>query len=120
MAEYFEEDDKDIEVIYDSTTAFKKEEIKQESKSGLSSVKKEGEASEHKEHDKELELMAKMNLPTQFVYSNGRYQDDIRLSENCRRFCSLCQVEMKDDRAYEAHVRGKKHLKKMIATRLRS
>ena len=155
MDEYFEEDDKDIEVLYDSTgtaAAIKKKKL-QESKN----VKKEAEDPEHhpakkmkmgeyfeedfedkvvkkeeledtkdvkkEEEDdpeqKELELMASMNLPTQFSNSYGRYQD-VKLKEDCPLYCDLCDVEMRTVQAYEAHKTGKKHLKKLIATRLSS
>ena len=148
MDEYFEEDDKDIEVLYDSTTAVvKKEELKESN-----DVKKELEELEQpqtkkmkmdeyfeeddkdnvtkKEEDEEdvkkemkyqleqeLKLMASMNLPTQFVYSNGRFQD-VKLKEECTTFCSLCQVKMRNVQAYEAHMKGNKHCKKLIATGL--
>ena len=76
MAEYFEEDDKDvIEVLYDST-AVKKEELNDDKKD----VKKELEDP----YQQELEMMAKMNLPTQFVYSNGRF-DDVKLKDDCKQ-----------------------------------
>ena len=155
MDEYFEEDDKDIEVLYDSTgtsTAVKKRELK-ESKD----VKKEPEEPEQhpvkkmkmgeyfeedfeekfvkkeeleeskdvkkEEEDdpeqEELKLMASMNLPTQFVNGFGRYQDN-KLKEDGGLFCDLCQVEMRTVQAYNAHLTGKKHLKKNIATRLQS
>ena len=126
MAEYFEEDDKDvkvkmeehieeddkdvIEVLYDSTAgAVKKEELNEDKKD----VKRE--LDDPDQHQHELEMMAKMNLPTQFVYSNGRFQD-VKLKEDYKPFCSLCQVEMRSIQAYNAHVAGKKHLKKMIST----
>ena len=111
MGEYFEEDDKDfIEIIYDST-AVKKEEVKDTK--DVKDVKKDLE-------QQELELMAKMNLPTRFDYSNGRYRDDERLKEDCRQFCSLCQVQLRNVRTYEAHLAGKKHLKKLISARLQN
>ena len=105
MDEYFEEDDKDIEVLYDSTTAVVKKEELEESKD----VKKELEL--------ELKKMTSMNLPTQFVYSNGRFED-VKLKEECTTFCSLCQVKMRNVKAYEAHMKGNKHCKKLIATGL--
>ena len=114
MAEYFEEDDKDIEILYDSTTftaaasTVKKEEVK-ESKD----VKKEEEEDPEQQEQK---LMASMNLPTQFAFGNGRYQEDLRLRENCNLFCDLCQVQMRTLQAYNAHVIGKKHRKKLIFT----
>ena len=111
MGEYFEEDDKDfIEIIYDST-AIKKEEVKDTK--DVKDVKKDLE-------QQELELMAKMNLPTKFDYSNGRYRDDERLKEDCRQFCSLCQVQLRNVRTYEAHLAGKKHLKKLISAHLQN
>ena len=111
MGEYFEEDDKDfIEIIYDST-AVKKEEVKDTK--DVKDVKKDLE-------QQELELMAKMNLPTRFDYSNGRYRDDERLEEDCRQFCSLCQVQLRNVRTYEAHLAGKKHLKKLISAHLQN
>ena len=101
-AAYFDEDDKDvIEVLYDSI-AVKKEEVNDKK-----DVKKELE-------EQELEMMAKMNLPTQFVYSNGRFED-VKLKEDYKPFCDLCQVEMRNIQAYKAHVAGKKHMKKMIS-----
>ena len=115
MAEYFEEDDKDIEILYDSTTftaaasAVKKEEVK-ESKD----VKKEEEEDPEQTQQK---LMGSMNLPTQFAYGNGRYQD-VKLRENCSMFCDLCQVQMRTVQAYQAHVIGKRHCKNLIATGL--
>merc|ERR1719219_249691 len=64
--------------------------------------------------------MAKMNLPTAFVYSNGRYQEEVKLTENCGQFCSLCQVELKNVQTYKAHLAGKNHTKKSIAARMES
>ena len=93
MAEYFEA----------AAAALKKEEV-EESKD----VKKEDP------EQLEQKMMASMNLPTQFAYGNGRYQD-VKLRENCSMFCDLCQVPMRTVQAYEAHVKGKKHLKKLIA-----
>ena len=150
MDEYFEEDDKDIEVLYDSTVPV----VKKEQLEKSNDVKKEHEQDElgqpqtkkmkmeeyfeedykdkvkkeEQEEDakieleqyqlkQEEELMASKNLPTQFVNSNGRFEG-VKLKEECTTFCSLCQVKMRNVQAYEAHMKGNKHCKKLIATGL--
>ena len=145
MDEYFEEDDKDIEVLYDASVPVVKKEqleksndVKKEQEEMEMPPKKKMKKEEYFEEDykdkvkkeeqekdakKELEqyqlkqeeeLMASKNLPTQFVSGNGRFED-VKLKEECSTFCSLCQVEMRHVRAYDAHMKGKKHRKKMIA-----
>ena len=103
MDEYFEED-------------YEEKFVKKEELEDTKDVKKEPEADPEQE---ELKLMASMNLPTQFANGFGRYQDE-QLKEDGGLFCDLCQVEMRTVQAYHAHLTGKKHLKKKIATSLQS